>query len=155
MVHDDITKAKLNELEADKAQSILVHDLKNPIGGIHSLADLIMEGAPHLPKKTRQLVEVIRQSSKKALDMIQGMLTRDRLESGFHVVDWRVIDLVALLSGLGESLQVQWLDTRKTFHLSLSQAACDNKLSGDRNLIYPIPKLSQISSTRRLTSSLI
>ena len=71
----------------------------------------------------RQLVEWIRQFSESALDMIQGILVRDRLEAGGHAFDLQVIDLEPLLRELGESHRTQWSGDQKNFNLTLSPAA--------------------------------
>lgn len=68
----------LNALEQSHADNtrmmkIVAHDLRNPIGGITSLADLLLEGHG-LENDDRSMLEMIRSSGQNSLEMVDDLL---------------------------------------------------------------------------------
>lgn len=58
--------------EKDKLLHVIVHDLRNPLSGISSLADVILEDESNLD--VQQTVEVISKASKRSLTMVNELL---------------------------------------------------------------------------------
>lgn len=79
--------ATLNN-EKNEIMGIVAHDLKNPIGAVRGLADMIHTGfaeAAQIPVISEQIVS----TADRMLDLVKNLLDVNRLESGrmqFHVV---------------------------------------------------------------------
>lgn len=58
--------------EKDKLLHIIVHDLRNPLSGISTLSDIILEGNEQTDVK--KIVEVISNASKRSISMVNELL---------------------------------------------------------------------------------
>ncbi|MCU0427698.1 MAG: sensor histidine kinase [Candidatus Kapabacteria bacterium] len=87
--------AALND-EKTELMSIVAHDLKNPIGAVRSLADLVHSGfveAEQVPEITEKIVG----TADRMLELVTNLLDINRLEEGkmmFHVVEFDIAPLV-------------------------------------------------------------
>lgn len=66
----------------DKILRIVAHDLRSPIGGIHSLASIVLDGKDKLSDENEQYVKMIRQTSAQSLNLINELLKNDVDASG-------------------------------------------------------------------------
>jgi signal transduction histidine kinase len=75
-------EARARELRLD-ALSALGHDLKNPLGVIDSLADLLLDGsAGALSREQADLVGRIRASARQAIGLSQNLIEAERVDAG-------------------------------------------------------------------------
>jgi signal transduction histidine kinase len=77
MIKDKLQRAhdRINQLVG-----VVAHDLKNPLGNIHSLAEVIQEGVT--PEELSDYVRMIKSSSSNTLEMVQNILELSAMESG-------------------------------------------------------------------------
>ncbi|GAA0552921.1 ATP-binding protein [Chitinophaga japonensis] len=78
--HDDIRKS-LTALEQShqnnsRMMKIVAHDLRNPVGAIYSIAQLLQHGKLS-PEKDQEMLELIKTSSDSALHLISDLLVLD------------------------------------------------------------------------------
>lgn len=67
----------------DKFLSIIAHDLKGPLGGIHSYAQLILEEYESSSKdKLKKEIEVISSTSSEVFNLLENLLTWARSQTG-------------------------------------------------------------------------
>jgi signal transduction histidine kinase len=103
LVH--LARGRERETEAREARdlrldllSAVSHDLKNPLGVIESLADLLLDGnAGALNDQQADLTRRIRSSTRQVIVLSQNLIDAERLESGRLVVLRRRASLAALV----------------------------------------------------------
>lgn len=71
-VNQQANELKINNLEKDKILRVVAHDLRNPIGGINSIAKIML--MDDLRESDREMVELIDNTSKDALVLINDIL---------------------------------------------------------------------------------
>ncbi len=71
-VNQQANELKTNNLEKDKILRVVAHDLRNPIGGINSIAKIMLMDS--LRDSDREMVELIDNTSKDALILINDIL---------------------------------------------------------------------------------
>jgi signal transduction histidine kinase len=82
--------------EKTELMGIVAHDLKNPIGAVRSLADLVQSGfveAEQVPEITEKIVN----TADRMLELVTNLLDINRLEEGkmpFHLVGFDITPLV-------------------------------------------------------------
>jgi signal transduction histidine kinase len=75
---------------------IVAHDLKNPIGAVRGLADLVQSGfvsQEQMPEITEKIVS----TSDRMLELVTNLLDSNRLEAGamqFHLVEFDIVPFV-------------------------------------------------------------
>lgn len=67
--------------EKDEFLSITSHDLKNPLSGIHSLAEVLEQSPAMTDDERREIGGVIRQSSREMMHLIINLLDVHRIET--------------------------------------------------------------------------
>jgi len=77
----DISNIKALERERDNFISMIAHDMKSPIIGIHGLAHRLLK-KPQDRKKTEEYLEIIERESEKLESLINDFLQISRLKSG-------------------------------------------------------------------------
>jgi sigma-B regulation protein RsbU (phosphoserine phosphatase) len=87
--------------------AVLGHDLRNPLGGIMSAADLLARN--ELNARDAKLVGILQASSKRMFEMINNImdLARGRLGGGITIIPI-TSDLQKLLHQVAAELQVSW-----------------------------------------------
>jgi signal transduction histidine kinase len=93
----------------DEFLSILVHDLRSPLGSISACCDLIKMGAETLPKSYEGLLDAIKKNAGRCLHLAQDLLEFGKLNAGMNV-ELEIVeihnvldDIIHNLSILGES----------------------------------------------------
>jgi signal transduction histidine kinase len=79
------TNKKLSDLneEKNKYLGIAAHDLRNPIGGIYSLSDVLLtEKDSPLNSEMKEIVELIHRLSESTLDLLRELLDVSKIEAG-------------------------------------------------------------------------
>lgn len=71
-VNKQANELKVNNLEKDKILRVVAHDLRNPIGGINSIAKIML--LDELSDSDKEMVELIDNTSKDALILINDIL---------------------------------------------------------------------------------
>ena len=82
--------------EKSEIMGIVAHDLKNPIGAVRGLADLLESDFADTPKSREIATQIVR-TANRMLDLVKNILDINQLEEGamrFHLVQ---IDLVPIV----------------------------------------------------------
>lgn len=94
--------ARARELRLDLLSSVS-HDLKNPLGVIDSLADLLLDGnAGPLNEQQADLTRRIRSSARQVLALSQNLIDAERIDSGRLHVQRRRTHLAPLVDDVLE-----------------------------------------------------
>lgn len=89
--------AKLNDLK-NQFLGMAAHDLRNPIGAIHSLSEFLLEEArDRLSEEHFKFVNVIHSSSRFMLSLLDQLLDIARIEAGKLELDIKPVDLINLI----------------------------------------------------------
>jgi PAS domain S-box-containing protein len=112
----DVTQEHAVAQMRDDLTHTMVHDLRNPLTGIHSALFLLDEQAGGtLSDRYNEYLEIAQRSTDRMLDMVNAILDISRLESGRMPLDptmFALSDLVAEVVALFETQSVQkhiWL----------------------------------------------
>jgi two-component system sensor histidine kinase/response regulator len=71
--------------------SMVVHDLRNPIGAILGMSDLLLEDNESLKEDQREMLNMINMGSKQLLQIVKDLLELSQFESGeYHLLRHRV-----------------------------------------------------------------
>jgi PAS domain S-box-containing protein len=94
----DITKEKAIEKMRDDFTSMMVHELRSPLTGIRSIANLLKEDKiKNEQKKYQEFIELIVSNSASMLDLVNDLLDVAKLEAGkFQILrkDTNVPDVI-------------------------------------------------------------
>ena len=97
-------REKNKELERVNAQKdrflgMAAHDLRNPLGHISTVADILLEDLDgKITEQQRELLEITRSSSQFMLDLVNDLLDIAKIESGKLHLNLQETDLAALVS---------------------------------------------------------
>lgn len=125
-----LAEDKLN-LEQKNAQmreqfiAVLGHDLRNPLGGIMSAAQLLARA--EFNEREKRLVNIIQLGSKRMYEMINDIMdfARGRLGGGIPVTPV-IVDLEELLNQISDELKVAWPDRQIEVDLEIGETVeCD------------------------------
>jgi signal transduction histidine kinase len=100
--------AKLEEINAtkDRLFSIIAHDLKNPVGSIVSISDLLSDYLQKNDFKTvEELVEMLKHQSNEALALLTSLLDWARSQSGQMVFSPEMQSLAPIANEVVENLR--------------------------------------------------
>ena len=99
----ELRKANLSK---DKFFSILAHDLRNPIGGIVNLSEVLGRRFDELePGRIRQMVRLIREGASHSADLLECILEWARAQAGRLEVHPSRIELSELCEGIVAMLE--------------------------------------------------
>ncbi|MBI4049278.1 MAG: GAF domain-containing protein [Candidatus Doudnabacteria bacterium] len=94
----DITKEKAIEKMREDFTSMMVHELRSPLTGIRSIANLLKEEKiKNEQKKYQEFVDLIVTNSASMLDLVNDLLDVAKLEAGKFQVMKKTTDLAAVL----------------------------------------------------------
>jgi sigma-B regulation protein RsbU (phosphoserine phosphatase) len=125
-----LAEAKLN-IEQKNAQireqfiAVLGHDLRNPLGGIMSAAQLLARTGVN--EREERLVNIIQSGSKRMYEMINNIMdfAHGRLGGGIPV-NPVVVDLEKLLNQISDELKVVWPDRQIESNFEIGETIeCD------------------------------
>lgn len=114
-----------NALIREQFIAVLGHDLRNPLGGVMSAAQLVARSK--LGEREEKLVKLIQTGSKRMYDMINDImdLARGRLGGGFPVSPVET-DLEQLLNQVSDELKVVWPEKIINLDFNINQpVTCD------------------------------
>jgi len=134
-------EAQRDKIEAlnntkDKFMAIIAHDLRNPLGGVYRLAEMMLSDFENFEKKKIRLyTEQIFHSSEKAFILLENLLQWAMVQLGKATVKPEAINIIDVLHdnvALLNSLTCQK-------QISLTFSNCDNcMILGDRQMVNTI-----------------
>src|SRR3989338_7807040 len=102
----DITKEKAIEKMRDDFTSMMVHELRSPLTGIRSIANLLKEEKiKNEQKKYQEFIELIVSNSASMLDLVDDLLDVAKLESGEFQIMRRPTNIADLVKVRIQSFQ--------------------------------------------------
>lgn len=105
--------------------AVLGHDLRNPLGGIMSAAQLLTRS--ELSERDKKLMNIVHSSSKRMYEMINNImdLARGRLGGGISI-NPSVVDLEELLNEVSDELKVSYPERVIESHFDVNNTVeCD------------------------------
>lgn len=95
------SEAQLHELNAtkDKFFSIIAHDLKSPFNAVIGFSDMLIEQVQNKNYDgIEEYAEIIRDSSKRAMDLLANLMEWSRSKTGRMEFNPEIIDIVELIN---------------------------------------------------------
>jgi len=126
---------ELNEMK-DKFFSIIAHDLRNPVGSMKVLTDLILENYDEMTEKQRlELLASMQSSSKNLHLLLEDLLKWSRAHSGKILVNKQMLGLNELCESLCNQLNFE--AQLKNIHL-INETDPDGWILADSDLTSTI-----------------
>jgi signal transduction histidine kinase len=132
--HRNTDLAALNN-EKTELMGIVAHDLKNPIGTVLGLAELVHSGFVEA-KETPEIIGQIISTANRMLGLVKNLLDVNQLESGgmqFRFVDF---DIAPILESIIEQYQTQ--AAAKHITLLYSSEAAANPVFADEQAVIQV-----------------
>jgi signal transduction histidine kinase len=122
----DLTEERAIEQMREDMRHTMVHDLRNPLAGIATSLDVLVDEPELLQPHQLKLLQIARRNSQRMINLVNDILDVSRLESGqmpLTLRDWPLPDLVE------EALQVQQVLAQD------KQLALENHVPSDLPLV--------------------
>ncbi|MBX4187072.1 MAG: GAF domain-containing protein [Candidatus Doudnabacteria bacterium] len=134
----DITQEKAVEKMRDDFTSMMVHELRSPLTGIRSIANLLKEDKiKNEQKKYQEFIELIVSNSASMLDLVNDLLDVAKLEAGKFQVLKRETDVRELVKMRLHAFASQAAESHVALEAKLDPALPE-KLMLDENKISQI-----------------
>jgi len=116
ILFDDITSEKTVEKMRDDFTSMMVHELRSPLTGIRSIANLLKEEKiKNQKRKYQEFIDLIVSNSASMLDLVNDLLDVAKLEAGKFQILTRPTDVTNLIKNRIQSFHSLALEN----HLSI------------------------------------
>ncbi len=158
----ELKNAELQKLNEEKNYflGMASHDLRNPLGNIITLSSIISQDiGDNFPDEYKKYMDIIMNTSRKMLEMINNLLDVSRIESGANQLKMKDISTMDLFQECcsGHSHQAE----QKKIMLTYSIADTAKKILADKeqimqvlnNLISNAIKFSHPNTSIELTAS--
>jgi PAS domain S-box-containing protein len=122
----DLTEERAIEQMREDMRHTMVHDLRNPLTGIATSLDVLVDEPELLQPHQLQLLQIARRNSQRMINLVNDILDVSRLESGQMPLDpqtWPLTDLIE------DALQVQQVLAQD------KQITLDNRVPHDLPLV--------------------
>ncbi|WP_198674009.1 tetratricopeptide repeat-containing sensor histidine kinase [Chitinophaga alhagiae] len=129
--HENIRKS-LSALEQSqlghyRMMKIVAHDLRNPVGAIHTLSELLLMDPAQEPRN-RQMVDLIKTSSASALNLISDLLV---LDTSLANMEKELVEVHVALQYCVDLLQIKAIEKQQEIRLEAEPVkvlACREKI---------------------------
>lgn len=95
--------ARLEELNREKSElmGIVAHDLKNPMGAIKTISDMMIHQSGEFSTEEREnFLQLINDSSTRALDLIGSLLSMEAIEQGGITIECETLNITGIIAAL-------------------------------------------------------
>ncbi|MEQ9092124.1 MAG: hybrid sensor histidine kinase/response regulator [Balneola sp.] len=79
-----------------KLMRMLSHDFKNPISGIMGLVTILLEDEELNEEEKNEMLELIKQSSEKLLDLVKDLLDKEVIGTEFGALELKEVNIIDL-----------------------------------------------------------
>jgi signal transduction histidine kinase len=100
----DLTEERAIEQMREDMRHTMVHDLRNPLAGIATSLDVLVDEPELLQSHQLQLLQIARRNSQRMINLVNDILDVSRLESGQMPLALQNLPLLDLIE---EALQIQ------------------------------------------------
>jgi len=128
------TNEKLNEINQQKEKflSIIAHDLRNPIGAMVSLTEVLIDDKESIDEKKQKLIlKNLNDSAKNTYELMDNLLTWARSQQGKIDFKPENIAVYNLVNELGELCEV----SAKNKSITINKELEDFQVFADRNML--------------------
>ncbi len=136
--HKNEQLAALNA-EKNEILGIVSHDLKNPIGAIQGLSELIEAGDLE-PDQVQNIATQINRSSERMLDLVKNLLDVNRLESGGMTMNIIAFDIAPFVEATTDQYRTPAEAKNITLHFS-NEAENSNVLADEQAMMQVLDNL--------------
>lgn len=148
--------AEMNKTK-ERFVSIISHDLKNPIGAISSLTDVLeVEGKDSFSASQFEILDAIRSSSQNAYKLLEDLLVWSRSQSGklefnagYFDIESAVLNCFALLNGQAKSKGIDLINACHGLEVFGDQSMVETVI---RNLLSNAIKFTDRNKSIRVSS---
>ncbi|QQL50819.1 tetratricopeptide repeat-containing sensor histidine kinase [Mucilaginibacter ginkgonis] len=128
------TLNRLNESsrEKDRIVHTVAHDLRNPLGGIASLANIMSED--ELDEEMKEYVDLIKETADNSLQLINEIF--EATDVGIGVVELLPVEVNSLLHNVAELLRFKAAEKHQK--VILRQLAIDRNIWGSREKLWRV-----------------
>lgn len=119
--------AQLEELNRDKTElmGIVAHDLKNPMGAIQTISDMMIhQGSEFSKEEHDDFLQLINDAATRALDLIQTLLSLEAMEQGSVTIECEALEIASIIEALVHHYKP--IAEQKSIRLHLEQPASLN-----------------------------
>lgn len=120
---------QLEELDREKSEimGIVAHDLKNPIGSVRLMAEMIMADNTMTAEETDEFIKLIYDASERALEFISRLLSLDAIERGtvaLHLHSTNVVQVAEnivkqyIIPAQKKNITIHWTQTEPLFAIA-------------------------------------
>ena len=95
--------ARLEELNREKSElmGIVAHDLKNPMGAIKTISDMMIHQSEEFSTEEREnFLELINDAATRALDLIGSLLSLEAIEQGGVTIECETLAITNIITAL-------------------------------------------------------
>jgi signal transduction histidine kinase len=95
--------ARLEELNREKSElmGIVAHDLKNPMGAIKTISDMMIHQREEFSTEEREnFLELINDAATRALDLIGSLLSLEAIEQGGVTIECETLNITNITAAL-------------------------------------------------------
>lgn len=103
--------------------SMVVHDLRNPIGAILGFSELLMEDKEAITAEQREMISEMNAASVDLLHIVKDLLELSKFESGDYVLHREPVQLHRMIESVFDSLKVMRI--QKNISLKIDTGAVD------------------------------
>lgn len=134
IVLEDVTRERALQRMRDDLTHTMVHDLRNPLNVVSGSLDIMQEQVDNLPSgDMMQTVRIARHSTRRMLNLINGILNISRLESGRMPLQERPLDMSELIMDVLDAQRP--LAREKDLRLEYEANDVQSLVSADRDLL--------------------
>lgn len=131
VLNSEIRLKELNEMK-DKFFSIIAHDLRNPVGGMTALTDMILKEYDQMTDEHRvELLTIMQSSSRNLHLLLEDLLNWSRAHSGKILVNKQIVNVNELCQKI--CLQLNTMAQLKSIHL-INETGQSDQVSADPDL---------------------
>jgi len=131
----DLTSIKQLEIFKEDVEGIMRHDLKTPLNSVIGFSEILLRDET-LSEESRECVQIVANSGKNMLNLVNHSLILYKIESGTYNPVFEPVCLLHLLNQVKEELNLQALDKECSIAIKTSEKSI--MINSEYTLLYMI-----------------